>query len=331
MRTRRRSSTRCSTRILPAGNTNYSLVGITPAVGEEARRQGQHRATSRASPPRRKKCASTVGDVRPACYAAIDRKLTTQIVPWIPYLWRDQVNILGPERDEVDVRPERRPVRLRARGGQQLGGRESTGRARRAARPAAGREDMALLHRTTAGLDGGRRPRRAAADVRGLLPHARGRSGAPLRRQVADGAVARARARAARPRPAVVRRSSESTRRTSSPVTSTAGPVSATRTSTTSRCSSTVEERAPRTLLLIAGRGVDLARRRRHRRRDLGREAPERSIDRVAMGFTLFGISSPVFWLGLMGLFIFWKKLDVDRRHRVRRADGRASPASSRT
>ena len=27
------------------------------------------------------------------------------------------------------------------------------------------------------------------------------------------------------------------------------------------------------------------------------------------MGFALFGISAPVFWLGLMGLFIFWYKL----------------------
>lgn len=31
--------------------------------------------------------------------------------------------------------------------------------------------------------------------------------------------------------------------------------------------------------------------------------------DRLAMGFALFGVSAPVFWLGLMGLFIFWQKL----------------------
>ena len=34
-------------------------------------------------------------------------------------------------------------------------------------------------------------------------------------------------------------------------------------------------------------------------------------FDRVAMGFALFGISAPVFWLGLMALFIFWYKLDL--------------------
>jgi peptide/nickel transport system permease protein len=32
-------------------------------------------------------------------------------------------------------------------------------------------------------------------------------------------------------------------------------------------------------------------------------------IDRFAMGFALFGVSAPVFWLGLLALFIFWQKL----------------------
>ena len=31
--------------------------------------------------------------------------------------------------------------------------------------------------------------------------------------------------------------------------------------------------------------------------------------DRASMGFALFGVSAPVFWLGLMGLYIFWEKL----------------------
>ncbi|CAN5199859.1 ABC transporter permease [soil metagenome] len=32
--------------------------------------------------------------------------------------------------------------------------------------------------------------------------------------------------------------------------------------------------------------------------------------DRAAMGFALFGVSAPVFWLGLMALFVFWQKLE---------------------
>jgi peptide/nickel transport system permease protein len=33
-------------------------------------------------------------------------------------------------------------------------------------------------------------------------------------------------------------------------------------------------------------------------------------FDRAAMGFALFGVSAPVFWLGLMALYIFWQTLD---------------------
>ena len=48
-------------------------------------------------------------------------------------------------------------------------------------------------------------------------------------------------------------------------------------------------------------------------------------IDRLAMGFALFGISAPVFWLGLMALWIFWRKLALDRRHRLHRRSPTAS------
>jgi peptide/nickel transport system permease protein len=38
---------------------------------------------------------------------------------------------------------------------------------------------------------------------------------------------------------------------------------------------------------------------------------PRSAIDRGAMGFALFGVSAPVFWLGLMFLLIFWQKLGI--------------------
>ncbi len=67
-------------------------------------------------------------------------------------------------------------------------------------------------------------------------------------------------------------------------------------------------EKAPRTLSLIGGAavlwlliGVSIGVLSAVKRRSV--------IDRAAMGFALFGISAPVFWLGLMGLFIFWFKL----------------------
>jgi len=71
---------------------------------------------------------------------------------------------------------------------------------------------------------------------------------------------------------------------------------------------SQIVERTPRTLWLIAGAatlwlilGVTIGVISAVKRRTW--------IDRAAMGFALSGISAPVFWLGLMALFIFWRKL----------------------
>ena len=71
-----------------------------------------------------------------------------------------------------------------------------------------------------------------------------------------------------------------------------------------------VVQRAPRTLWLIAGAasiwlvcGVAIGVLSAVKRRTF--------VDRFAMGFALFGISAPVFWLGLMALYIVWKKLGL--------------------
>ena len=73
---------------------------------------------------------------------------------------------------------------------------------------------------------------------------------------------------------------------------------------------SEVSTRAPRTLLLIIGAaflwlvgGVLIGILSAVKRRTW--------IDRTAMGFALFGISTPVFWLGLMALYIFWRELGI--------------------
>ncbi len=76
---------------------------------------------------------------------------------------------------------------------------------------------------------------------------------------------------------------------------------------------SEIMQRAPRTLLLIFGAatiwlvfGVTIGVLSAVRRRT--------TVDRAAMGFALFGISAPVFWLGLMALYIVWKKLGLTSR-----------------
>jgi peptide/nickel transport system permease protein len=71
---------------------------------------------------------------------------------------------------------------------------------------------------------------------------------------------------------------------------------------------SLIISRAPRTLFLIAGAavlwlviGVSIGVLSAVKRRTVA--------DRASMGFALFGISTPVFWLGLMALYIFWRQL----------------------
>jgi len=70
-------------------------------------------------------------------------------------------------------------------------------------------------------------------------------------------------------------------------------------------------ERGPRTISLALGAaviwlvvGISIGIVSALRRRTL--------TDRLAMGFALFGISAPVFLLGLMALFIFWQTLGID-------------------
>jgi len=84
--------------IIPKGNTNYSLVGITPA---QCKKLG---VTGDCSPYDAKtglgvpsvdaqldKCEALVNteasDARTVCYEGLDRYLSTQVVPWVPYLW----------------------------------------------------------------------------------------------------------------------------------------------------------------------------------------------------------------------------------------------------
>jgi peptide/nickel transport system permease protein len=73
---------------------------------------------------------------------------------------------------------------------------------------------------------------------------------------------------------------------------------------------SEILQRAPRTLWLVFGAsmiwltfGVTIGVISAVRRRTW--------VDRSAMGLALFGISAPVFWLGLMAIYLIWKELGL--------------------
>src|SRR4051794_2377229 len=74
------------------GNSNYSLVGLTPATAKKVGAKGAVvRVPSVDADLDR--CGALVGDPRVSCYAALDRKITTKIVPWVPYLWASTHNV----------------------------------------------------------------------------------------------------------------------------------------------------------------------------------------------------------------------------------------------
>jgi ABC-type transport system substrate-binding protein len=82
--------------IQPSNNLNYSLVGITSA---QARRLGVHGHVTGVPSVDAEiaRCNVLTGPTRTECWLKLDRKLTVEIAPVIPFLWRDSITILGPQ------------------------------------------------------------------------------------------------------------------------------------------------------------------------------------------------------------------------------------------
>jgi peptide/nickel transport system substrate-binding protein len=72
--------------IIPTGNTNYSLVGITPSQAKALHVTGDTKNVPSVNADLGR-CAPLVGTPRLSCYEKLDQKLTTDVVPWVPYLW----------------------------------------------------------------------------------------------------------------------------------------------------------------------------------------------------------------------------------------------------
>jgi peptide/nickel transport system substrate-binding protein len=82
--------------ILATGNTNYSLVGLTPAIAKKVHATGTITGIPSVDPDINR-CNQALGDVRIGCWAALDKKLMTSVVPWVPYLSARNTNIIGPK------------------------------------------------------------------------------------------------------------------------------------------------------------------------------------------------------------------------------------------
>jgi peptide/nickel transport system substrate-binding protein len=90
-----------SSSILPSGNTNYSLVGITPAmakkIGAKGNLTGVPSVDADINRCNRTQATPEGVNARIRCWASLDKKLMTQVVPWVPYLSASNINVTGPK------------------------------------------------------------------------------------------------------------------------------------------------------------------------------------------------------------------------------------------
>ncbi len=91
-----------SASILPQGNVNYSLVGITPDQAKEMKIPGDV-ASVPSVDDMIKECNETVDSAeRNVCFQDVDKELMENVVPWVPYLDATNVDILGPAVTKYD-------------------------------------------------------------------------------------------------------------------------------------------------------------------------------------------------------------------------------------
>jgi peptide/nickel transport system substrate-binding protein len=81
--------------IIPNGNTNYSLVGITPAQCTKLKVHGNCTGIPSIN-SQLDKCSALLGQPRLTCYENLDKTLMTTVVPWVPYLWSTATHITAP-------------------------------------------------------------------------------------------------------------------------------------------------------------------------------------------------------------------------------------------
>ena len=82
--------------IIPSGNTNYSLVGLTPAIAKKVKATGSINGVPTVD-PQVNACEGKLAQDRNACWQNLDKHLMTKVVPWVPYLWPNNVFIVGPK------------------------------------------------------------------------------------------------------------------------------------------------------------------------------------------------------------------------------------------
>ncbi len=87
-----------SSSINPSGNVNYSLVGLTPSKAGELGISFPQGATVPSVDADVATCEQipATNPERNNCWVNLDKKLMEQVVPWVPYLWSNNITVLSP-------------------------------------------------------------------------------------------------------------------------------------------------------------------------------------------------------------------------------------------
>jgi len=88
--------------ILPQGNINYALVGLTPEQAKEIKAEGTVEGIPNVDADI-DECNKLTDGERLTCWQELDKKLMEEVVPWIPYLTENAVDIIGPAVTKYEV------------------------------------------------------------------------------------------------------------------------------------------------------------------------------------------------------------------------------------
>jgi peptide/nickel transport system substrate-binding protein len=84
--------------LIPTGNTNYSLVGITPKINTEKKLGVKGNLTGIPNVDATiDSCEAKLGNARVTCWEGLDKTLMEKVVPWVPYLFANVATIIGPK------------------------------------------------------------------------------------------------------------------------------------------------------------------------------------------------------------------------------------------
>ena len=84
-----------SATIIPTGNSNYSLIGLTAEQAKDLKVPVADGVVPSVDADI-KKCGTLLGDERRQCWIDFDKKLMEEVVPWVPYLFANNIDVVGP-------------------------------------------------------------------------------------------------------------------------------------------------------------------------------------------------------------------------------------------